>query len=206
MIAYLKGTLLDAGNDSCTVLTPGGVGYVLNVPGHFLQHQPELGSEIAFYVHTVVKEDALELFGFATQAELQTFKQLIAVSKLGPKTALAIISTYSPAQLQEILIAEDTARLSRVPGIGPKSAKRIIWELKEAFALQQVPAGDKHEAQYPQQDRMFADALAGLVNLGYSEYEVRPVLAQAMQEEPELMLQELIRKVLQQIARSRSGQ
>ncbi len=205
MIAYLQGTLLEARPEGCTILTPGGVGYVLNIPLPLLQHLPEPGQEIALHVHTVVKEDALELFGFSGKDELQTFRQLIAVSKLGPKTALAIISTFSPEQLQDIFLAEDTAALSRVPGIGPKSAKRIIWELKESFALEPVALGQKANLRDIRQDSKFADALAGLLNLGYAEHEVRPVLKQLLQEDPDLMLEELIRSVLKTISKSRSG-
>lgn len=205
MIAYLQGTLLETRPEGCTILTPGGVGYVLNIPLPLLQQLPKPGQEIALHVHTVVKEDALELFGFSGKEELQTFRQLIAVSKLGPKTALAIISTFSPEQLQDIFLAEDTATLSRVPGIGPKSAKRIIWELKESFSLEPAALGQKANLQDIKQSSRFADALAGLLNLGYAEHEVRPVLKQLLQEDSDLMLEELIRSVLKTISKSRSG-
>jgi Holliday junction DNA helicase RuvA len=205
MIAYLQGTLLQAWPEGCIILTPGGVGYSLNIPGKLYQDLPGIGEELALYVHTLVREDALELYGFARQEELQTFRQLLGVSKLGPKTSLGIVSKFSPQQLQEILFREDTASLSRVPGIGAKTAKRIIWELKESFSLQQtLPAqGQQQDAS---QGGIFADALAALQGLGYSESEVRPVLLQAQEEEPDLMLEELIRSVLKRISKSRSGQ
>ncbi|MFP4392144.1 MAG: Holliday junction branch migration protein RuvA [Desulfohalobiaceae bacterium] len=205
MISYLQGTLLEAWPEGCIILTPGGVGYCLHIPGNLYQDLPGSGEEIALHVHTLVREDALELFGFAKRGELQTFKQLIGVSKLGPKTSLGIVSKFSPQQLQEILLKEDTVSLSRVPGIGAKTAKRIIWELKDSFSLQQTLPGQGQQ-QNTAQEGMFADALAALQSLGYLESEVRPVLLQVQGQEPDLMLEELIRSVLKQISKSRSQQ
>ncbi|MFO8032636.1 MAG: Holliday junction branch migration protein RuvA [Desulfohalobiaceae bacterium] len=205
MIAYLQGTLLEAWPEGCIILTPGGVGYYLSIPGKLQQELPGAGEELALFVHTLVREDSLELYGFAGRQELQTFRQLIGVSKLGPKTSLAVVSRFSPQQLQEILFREDAASLSTVPGIGAKTAKRIIWELKERFSLQQTLPGQVQQ-QYATQGGVVADALAALQSLGYAEAEVRPVLQQVQDEEPDLMLEELIRSVLKKISQSRSGQ
>ncbi|MFP4214059.1 MAG: Holliday junction branch migration protein RuvA [Desulfohalobiaceae bacterium] len=205
MIAYLQGSLLQVWPEGCIILTPGGVGYILSIPGKLYQELPGSGEEVALYVHTVVREDALELYGFAQQEELQTFKQLIGVSKLGPKTSLGIISKFSPQKLQEILYREDTASLSQVSGIGAKTAKRIIWELKESFSLQQSLPGQGQQP-YTAQGGNFADALAALQGLGYTEAEVLPVLQQVQQEEPDLMLEEVIRSVLKRVSKARSGE
>lgn len=197
MIGYLKGTLLDVRTETCTLLTPGGVGYVLHAPVPLLERLPEPGEELALFVHTVVREDAIDLYGFATREEQKAFSLLISVSKLGPKTALAILSTFDPSALSQIIVQEDDTSLVRVPGIGPKSAKRIIWELKDRVdpgivASSPVGSGLKSSGQ----GSTFADALTGLTNLGYSESEVRPLLHEVLSQEPELLVAEAIRAVL----------
>jgi Holliday junction DNA helicase RuvA len=202
MIGYLQGTLLEVRAGSCLLLTPGGVGYTVQAAGPVLERLPEPGQELSLYVHTVVREDALELYGFPSRAEQETFAQLIAVSKLGPKTALAILAVFDPQDLSRVVHTEDVQSLTRVSGIGPKSAKRIIWELKDK--LQAEPA-DFPEQPGPMPSGMqsvFADALAGLVHLGYAEAEVRPALSRVLENEPELMAGEAIRAVLKDMAQA----
>lgn len=184
---------------SCLLLTPGGVGYTVQAAGSVLERLPEPGHELSLYVHTVVREDALELYGFFSRSEQETFVQLIAVSKLGPKTALAILSVFDPRELGNVVQTENVQSLTRVPGIGPKSAKRIIWELKDKLQpLSSEFQGPSTET--PAGQSVFADALAGLVHLGYSDTEVRPVLSEIMNNEPELMTGEAIRAVLKRMA------
>ncbi|MDZ7759447.1 MAG: Holliday junction branch migration protein RuvA [Desulfovermiculus sp.] len=201
MIGYLHGTLLEARSTSCLLLTPGGVGYTVQAAGPVLERLPEPGHELSLYVHTVVREDALELYGFPSRVEQETFTQLIAVSKLGPKTALAILAVFDPQELSQVVRTEDVQALTRVPGIGPKSAKRVIWELKDK--LQAVPADYQVQATaVPGGQSIFSDALAGLVHLGYAESEVRSVLSSVLDEEPEMMAGEAIRAVLKRMARA----
>ena len=199
MISYLQGTLLDFAPDGCTILTAGGVGYELKMPSTGLDRLPEVGQEIGLFVRTLVREDAIELYGFSDKEEQQTFSLLLSVSKLGPKTALAILSTFAPASLSQIVCQEDITSLTRVPGIGQKSAKRLIWELKDKLAGWD-PRSSQALAPQPMTRRtVFSDALAGLVNLGYSEGEVRFLLNRVIEEEPELLAGEAIRAVLKQL-------
>ncbi|MBS3779522.1 MAG: Holliday junction branch migration protein RuvA [Desulfovermiculus sp.] len=201
MIGYLHGTLLEARSTSCLLLTPGGVGYTVQAAGPVLERLPQPGQELSLYVHTVVREDALELYGFPSRAEQETFVQLIAVSKLGPKTALAILAVFDPQELSHVVHTEDIQALTRVPGIGPKSAKRVIWELKDkllAAPASSSEAGSPVQAEHS----IFSDALAGLTHLGYTESEVRPVLLSILEEDPEMMAGEAIRAVLKRMARA----
>jgi Holliday junction DNA helicase RuvA len=199
MIGYLQGTILEVRSTNCLLLTPGGVGYTVQAAAPVLERLPEPGQELSLYVHTVVREDALELYGFPTRAEQETFSQLIAVSKLGPKTALAILSVFDPQKLGDVVQMENVQSLTRVPGIGPKSAKRIIWELKDK--LQPLPSElQGPSTEIPAGQSVFADALAGLLQLGYSDTEVRPILSEIMNNEPELMTGEAIRAVLKRMA------
>ncbi len=204
MIGYLQGTVLEVRSTSCLLLTPGGVGYIVQIAGPVLERLPQAGQELSLYVHTVVREDALELYGFPSRAEQETFVQLIAVSKLGPKTALAILAVFDPQELSQVVHTEDIQALTRVPGIGPKSAKRVIWELKDkllAAPASSPQAGSPVQAEHS----VFSDALAGLTHLGYTESEVRPVLHSVLEEEPEMMAGEAIRAVLQRMARAGEG-
>ena len=197
MIGYIKGNLLDVQNESCTILTSGGLGYVLHAPAPLLERLPEVGNELALHVHTVVREDSIDLYGFGSKEEQKAFRLLIAVSKLGPKTALAILSTFDPSSLSQIVVQGDDTSLTRVPGIGPKSAKRIIWELKDRFdAGLMVPSADSTGLKDAPRGSTFADALTGLTNLGYSESEIRPLLNEILSQEPELLVAEAIRAVL----------
>jgi len=203
MISYIHGSLLDVRGDLCTVLTAGGVGYGLRLPGPALERLPAKGGEVAFYVHTQVREDAIDLYGFESRQEQEAFLLLLSVSKLGPRTALAAVSTFEPSALADLIVRQDHIGLTRVPGIGQKTAKRIIWELKDSFEAEGWSEGAAPAAPKDSEGGVFADSLAGLINLGYSEAEVRPVLKQILQEDPELMPQEALRLVLREMSRHR---
>ena len=198
MISYLQGTLFEVRPEGCTLLTPGGVGYEVKMPIAALDHLPGAGEEIGLYVRTLVKDDAIELFGFPHKEEQEAFSLLISVSKLGPKTALAILSTFDPQSLRETVCKEDVHSLTRVPGIGQKSAKRLIWELKDKFEGWAPLTLIKGKAAGGRQTT-FADALAGLLNLGYKEGEVRVLLTEILEQDPDLIVGEAIRAVLRRL-------
>lgn len=202
MIAYLEGRLADVDSDSCLVLTTGGVGYTVHIPRSIAEHLPELGQEISLYVQTIVRDEAIELYGFRSKQELKAFKLLVSVTKLGPKTGLAILSAFDPESLSQVVVYEDDKSLSRVPGIGPKSAKRIIWELKDKFSIESSQSVETaRNSASSQYSTTFSDALAALRNLGYQDIESRPVLHELMQEEPDLVVNELIRAALKRLSK-----
>lgn len=201
MIGYLHGTLLDIEEQGCTLLTASGVGYELFLTGPALQRLPEPGGEISFHVQMVQRDDGPELYGFADRREKKTFELLTSVSKLGPRTALSILSVFAPEDIGDIVAREDSRSLSRVQGIGPKSAKRMIWELKEKLGQEPNRAFFQASPQQREQSAPFSDALSGLVNLGYSQEMAAPVLRKVLQEEPDLMTEEAIRRGLQRLSR-----
>ncbi|WP_419784948.1 Holliday junction branch migration protein RuvA [Pseudodesulfovibrio sp.] len=206
MIEYLQGTLISADDKRLVVLTPGGVGYGMAAPTSVLARLPGKGCEVALHVHTQVAEKAIDLFGFLESDDLELFRTLISIDKLGPKKALAILSLYDAAHLREIVFREDATMLSRVPGIGPKSAKQILWNLKDKASQlgAAVPSGNK-TADVPQGPHgEYLDTLAGLKGLGYAEEEVRPLIIDTFDAEPDLDAAGAIRAVLKKINAMRS--
>jgi len=205
MIEYLKGTLLSADDKRLVLLTPGGVGYGVAAPTSVLAKLPGRGKEVELFVHTQVGEKAIDLFGFLTADDLELFRTLISIDKLGPKKAMGILSLYDAVHLREIAFREDADMLARVPGIGPKSAKQILWHLKDKVNALGVPAASARKADTPPGPQAaYLDALAGLKGLGYAEDEVRPLIIEVFDAEPDLDAAGGIRAVLKKINAMRS--
>lgn len=204
MIAYLQGTLLSADEKGLVLLTSGGVGYEVSAPTSVIAKLPGKGGEVVLFVHTQVAEKAIDLFGFLTSDDLDLFRTLISIDKLGPKKAMAILSMFDAEHLREIAFREDVTMLSTVPGIGPKSAKQILWNLKDKVdKLHAVATTSKVSApQGPQGE--YLDTLAGLKGLGYAEDEVRPMIIEIFDNEPDLEAAGAIRAVLKKINAARS--
>lgn len=204
MIAFVKGTVVAKTEAACVVLTQGGVGYQigLSVPG--ISAIGPTGSEVEFYVLTIVREDAIELYGFATWDERSTFETLLGITKVGPKLALAILSSYSPDDLRRIVISDDYTPLIEVPGIGKKSAQRIFVELKYKLesTLGMVQTLSEMDGRNV---ATFRDALAGLTNLGYDDCEAREVLEKVFAKEPGLDVGQALREALKLISQSKAN-
>lgn len=203
MIAHVAGTLLEATDKSLLVLTPGGVGYEIFVTAQALLEHRERGAEVRFFVQTVVREDAIELFGFPSFEERRYFQILTSIPNLGPKKALAILSAFPPGKLREIAAREDVKAMTSVSGIGQKSAQQIVWDLKHRFKAEaSLPPGAGGAAPNAKVSE-FADALQALRGLGYAEEEVRPMLAEAFEAEPDLEAAAAIRAALKKLAGGR---
>jgi len=198
MIAYLRGELLEKTDKSCLVLTASGVGYDVGVATSTAAGLPGKGQEVSLYVHAQTGEDGTRLFGFATGEERAAFRALIEIPKLGPKTALAMLSCYSVSDLALIAAREDVAALSQVPGIGKKSAQRMILELK--YALADVAAGPASRPVQGAAGGVYQDALAALTNLGYADSQAGPILREVLEAEPDLDVAQAIRASLKKIA------
>ena len=164
MIAFLRGRVLDKQPNKITVDVQG-VGYEVHVPLSTYYDVGEEGAEVALRVHTHVREESLQLFGFLTTLEQQLFERLIATSGIGPKLAIAVLSGIDSAELVGAVQRGDVARLTGVPGIGRKTAERIVLELKDRLATLVIPAGAVAAASPA--DRLRADLLSALQNLGY---------------------------------------
>ena len=186
MIARLRGTAVarDAGG---VVLEVGGVGYRLHATPAAVG-KAEDGREVVLETHLHVREDALQLYGFADAGERELFELLLAVSGVGPKVALAIVSGYSPSELRRAIVREDAALFQTIPGIGKKTAQRVVLELREKIAplaaveAPHLGAGDGHVV-----------ARDALVELGYSATEAEQRLADT---DPDLPPAERVRQAL----------
>ena len=165
MIGRLTGTLFEKSPPRIG-LDVGGVGYDIEVSMSTLYDLPDVGGQVTLLTHLVVREDAHILFGFATAQERQTFRELIKVSGVGARMALAVLSGLSVADLAQAVTLQETARLTRVPGIGKKTAERLLLELKGKIGLEGVD-GIAHSATSSHEN----DVLQALTALGYSDKE-----------------------------------
>jgi Holliday junction DNA helicase RuvA len=164
VIAYLRGRILEK-HPTRIVVDVGGVGYDVAVPLSTFYGLGEAGDEIALRVHTHVREDALSLFGFATALELDLFNRLIGINGIGPKLALAVLSGIEPAGLVAAIERGDLARLTAIPGVGKKTAERIVLELKDR--LPAVVTAESVSGDAPAGSGLRDDLISALMNLGY---------------------------------------
>ncbi|MDP2711767.1 MAG: Holliday junction branch migration protein RuvA [Solirubrobacteraceae bacterium] len=190
MIALLRGEVAVRRVDHVVVLA-GGVGYRLAVSAETLRRVPAVGGSIALHSHLVVRDDALALYGFASEEERDLFLALISVQSVGPKVALAVLSAGTPRELVAALAAGDAARLQAVPGIGKRTAERIIVELRE-----KVGGGDgdgDEEIVITRADSPRRLARDGLVELGFSHVEADELLRDLVAETAEELLSQALK-------------
>lgn len=204
MIAWLEGTLREKA-PTRMVLDVHGVGYELLVPLSTFETLPAPGKTVSLLVHTAVREDAIQLFGFATSLEKELFHLLLKASRVGPKLAQSILSGMEPHRLLRLLRDADAKGLRKAPGVGPKLAERIAVELRDdAEQLAKRVGADGATGIPTLFDRVEPDEelLSALVNLGYSRGQAERVVASALAEAPEdAGLEELIRLALRHLAR-----
>ena len=166
MIAFLRGRILDK-QPNLLIVDVQGVGYHVNVPLSTFYDVGEAGAEVSLRIHTHVREDALQLYGFLTTLEQQIFERLIAISGIGPKLAVAVLSGIEPGELIAAIHRGDLARLTAIPGVGRKTAERMVLELKDRLAQLVVPAGAAMPTPDSPGERLRTDLLSALQNLGY---------------------------------------
>jgi Holliday junction DNA helicase RuvA len=166
MIGFIRGRVLEK-QPNRIVVDVHGVGYELHVPLSTYYDVGDEGSEVSLRVHTHVREEVLQLYGFLTVLEQQVFERLIAISGIGPKLAIATLSGIETRELVTAVQRGDVARLTNVPGIGRKTAERIILELKDKLAHVVVPAGAGVGVIEAAEDRLRDDLVSALQNLGY---------------------------------------
>lgn len=196
MISRLRGMLLRRDPDSVEVMTPGGVGYELSIPLSVFEKLPKAGQEVELLTHHVVREDDVMLFGFLQEGERALFGRLMGASGVGPRLALALMSTLTPSALVRAIGDRDVATLVRVPGVGRKTAERIALELGdklEGLALQPGPSVKGAAAQ---------EAVGALVALGHSATEASAAVRRTIEEHgPEQDAKALIRRALEMARR-----
>jgi len=194
VIALLRGTLVRKEGDAVVVLT-GGVGYRLRVPVDLLCDVAE-GAEVEMQVHTHVREDAIDLFGFRDLDQLRLFERLLSIQKVGPRIALGLLSSMRPEGLVDAIRSGDLGRLSRAPGVGRKTAERIVLELRDKLDDMAVPGSRPEEVATAGED-----VVSALVNLGYPKRRARQAADEAAREAgDEAPLEEVLRSALRRLA------
>lgn len=203
MIASVRGVILEKGDGFC-VVEAGGVGYQIQITTHALAMLPEPGGEARLLTRHVVREDAQLLFGFLEAEELRLFDLLISVNGVGPKLGLAALSGLRPALLARALRDEDLAALVRVPGIGRKTAERMVVELRDKleFIVTGPATTPARSGGTRPRDEKLADAVAALVTLGYPAGQAQEAVQRIHAAEPELALEALVKRALAGLGRS----
>jgi Holliday junction DNA helicase RuvA len=198
MIAFLRGRVLDKQPNKITVDVQG-VGYEVHVPLSTYYDVGEEGAEVALRVHTHVREESLQLYGFLTTLEQQLFERLIGISGIGPKLAIAVLSGIDSMDLVGAVQRGDVARLTGIPGIGRKTAERIVLEMKDRLAQLVVPAGALAAASPA--DRLRGDLLSALQNLGYHRPLAEKAVDTALKGADDATFEDALRGALRELMR-----
>ncbi len=194
MIAHLKGKLTYKSPIEISI-DVNGVGYQVFVPLSTFYALPELEEDIFLDIHTHMREESLKLFGFYTTDEKRIFEKLIAINKVGPKLALTILSGMSPAELFTTIDSNDIGKLSTIPGIGRKTAERLILEMRDK--MDGISLDSEIKKNYIPQNGLFDDALSALVNLGYKKNQAEQTLKKVYPEgETGDSIEDIIKKSL----------
>ncbi|MDE6596304.1 MAG: Holliday junction branch migration protein RuvA [Oscillospiraceae bacterium] len=198
MIYCVKGTIIHKTADSA-VIDCGGVGYLCRTTLSTLSQIGRTGEAAMLYTYLHVREDNIELFGFATEQELNCFKMLISVSGVGPKAGLAILSDTNPEKFALTVATGDYKAFTKTKGVGPKLAQRVVLELKDKITKEQLSGGVAAEDIFEavSEGSNTAEAISALVVLGYSQTEAASAVAKL---DPSLAVEELIRQALKKMA------
>lgn len=202
MIACIRGTLIEK-SATQIIIDAGGIGYRVFVPLTTFYELPETGQSIQIHTHTHVREDAIHLFGFHTYDEKEIFESMISVSGIGPKLAINILSGITARELASAISGGNVSRLLSIPGVGRKTAERMILELKDKLNKLIGNKDDHAKAGLiPNSELMLEDAISALVNLGYKGNAVRGVLEDVMQSSTgqSLTLDLLLKQALKALA------
>jgi Holliday junction DNA helicase RuvA len=197
VIARLAGTLLEK-HLQRLIIDVGGVGYEVLVPLSTFYAAGDPGAAVILRIHTHVREEALQLYGFATPLELALFERLIAVSGIGPKLALAVLSGIEPQALVAAVRSNDLARLTRIPGVGKKTAERMIIDLRDRLPEDTGAPADTEPAE---PGGVRDDILSALTNLGYQRHAVEKTVDAVIRRAPAPEFEPLLREVLREMSR-----
>jgi holliday junction DNA helicase RuvA len=199
MIAFLRGRVLDK-QPNRIIVDVQGVGYELHVPLSTYYDIGEEGSEVSVRVYTHVREDALQLFGFLTELERQLFERLISINGIGPKLAIAVLSGLDPRELVAAVQRGDVARLVSIPGVGKKTAERIVLELRDRLQQLAVPVMASTPASTGA-DRLRIDLVSALQNLGYHRPQAEKAVESTLASSPDATFEDALRQVLRELMR-----
>jgi Holliday junction DNA helicase RuvA len=191
VIASISGTLSEKAPGRL-IVDVGGVGYDVQVPLSTFYVLGEPGAQVSLRVHTHVREDVIALYGFATTLEQDLFERLIAISGIGPKLAIAVLSGIEPADLIRAVRTQDVARLTAIPGVGKKTAERIGLELKDRLPALPAAVGPGQ----PPEDQLRADLLSALLNLGYQRAAAEKAIEKTLKDHTSPAFEDALRSVL----------
>ena len=208
MIAHLNGTLL-AKQATTVILDVGGVGYEVTIPLSTFYELEDAGTNanVQLRIYTHVREDALQLYGFKTARERELFMRLISVSGIGPKLGITMLSGMSADEIIASIRTNNLARLTSIPGVGKKTAERLVIELRDKITALSSPALEEEFAAQtgagglPTEDAMRDDALSALLNFGYQKSAAEKAIASAMQEGGDISVELILRRSLRQLAK-----
>jgi Holliday junction DNA helicase RuvA len=206
MIAHLNGRLLSK-EPNTVIVDVAGVGYEVNIPLSTFYELANEGDNVALRIYTHVKEDALQLYGFKTARERELFVNFISVSGIGPKIGIALLSGMSADELIASIKNNNLARLTLIPGVGRKTAERLIVDLREKMTALAASgatedAGTGTEVPIPStEDDVRSQALSGLVNLGYQKSAAEKAIDSALREDGEITVESVLRRGLRKLAR-----
>jgi Holliday junction DNA helicase RuvA len=204
MIAFLRGEVADV-TEGSVILDVNGVGYEVLVPGQLLSVLDGVGQELKLYTYMQVREDAVVLFGFLTRDDLQMFKMLISVNGVGPKAGLGILSALSADDLRFAILADDAKKIAKAPGIGAKTAQKIILELKDKLDLEDAFEKKLSANQIPEEAAVLAggdgmqDAVQALVALGYGSTEALKAV-RAVKPTADMDVEQILKEALKRMA------
>lgn len=199
MIAYLRGRVLEK-HPSRVIVDVSGVGYDVSVPLSTFYTAGDPGTDIALRIHTHVREDQLSLFGFATLLELTVFERLIGISGIGPRLALAVLSGMEPRELATAIERGDLPRLTRIPGVGKKTAERIVVELRDRLPKALAGLADPSGSPAPGDARR-DDLASALGNLGYDHRAIDKALDPVLADHADASFEQQLRAALKALSR-----
>jgi holliday junction DNA helicase RuvA len=197
VIAGIEGTLVEILPDGA-VIDVHGVWYRLHMPSTAIANLPSVGTKVRAHTHLHVREDAMTLYGFSRVDECEIFSVLLGVNGIGPKGALAVLSVYSPEAFRKALVTEDLEALTLIPGVGKKTAARMILELREKLALpalEVVPGGNGSRRA------VLVEVKGALINLGYTPQETRTAL-ESLPSDDARSVEDLLKMALKELARA----
>ncbi|PYR95015.1 MAG: Holliday junction branch migration protein RuvA [Acidobacteria bacterium] len=199
MIARLKGTLVEKA-PTRLIIDVAGVGYDVLVPLSTFYGIGDAGADVTLRVHTHVREDVIALYGFGSAIEQDLFERLITISGIGPKLALAVLSGIDAGELVRAIRSQDVARLTKIPGVGKKTAERIGLELKDRLPSALQPAGATAVQASPD-DQLRDDLLSALTNLGYQRVAAEKAIDAVLKRTPDAPFEQLVRDILRAMMR-----
>ena len=203
MIAYLNGILAEIEEENI-VIEVNGIGYNVRIPAGMAGRLPQIGEVVKLYTYTSVREDAIGLYGFLSRDDLNMYRQLITVSGIGPKGGLSVLSAMSADELRMAVISQDAKAIAKAPGVGTKTAQRIILELKDKISLEDT-AMMREVNQVPQdsmrtgKSQAQTEAVEALTALGYSPSEALRAVKAVLQETPDLDVEALLKAALKKM-------